>query len=188
VRSFKEQLRRAVKVQVDDSRDALAFVDHYLGLVGNEPRSEILGLVAASAGAWLGELVRREVGGFWVGDGRDPRRLRLLLAPQFLWFAPVDVAWDVLVRGDEDREPDDPPLDTAFHLHPPTPSDDDAAFVEARLAELPEVDAATYYTLTARFETLLLVLELLAWKRAHAQRPPRELGVADYLAVLAEGL
>src|SRR5690606_39766463 len=50
-------------------------------------------------GAWFGELIRREIGGTWIGDGVDPRRLRLLLEPQFVHFSPVDMASEAILSG-----------------------------------------------------------------------------------------
>ncbi|HET6583143.1 MAG TPA: hypothetical protein VFG69_06845, partial [Nannocystaceae bacterium] len=186
---------------------SLAFVDHYLRSVRqgerkdarSETRAPILLLVAAEAGAWYGELVRREIGGQWIGDGRDPRSLRLLLRHQWLHFAPVDQALEAVLGpdgDDSDRMPEGPPLDTAFHArtaagspardgagdgtpHDATPPDD-ASWLAERLLELPPVAEDEYYSLTCRFETLQLVLELLAAKHAGEGRSPREYGLEDY--------
>lgn len=202
VKGFREQLRRSLGVELDDSETSLAFVDHHLRTAADEDpfivrpgrdREPILLLVAAGAGAYYGELVRRKVGGFWIGDGEDPRRLRLLLAPQFLYFSPVDQAFEAIVaRPLEPGDPESPrgnPIDSAFHLQPP-PEDDpegeqhDANWLMARLAELHPVPEDHFHSLTCRFETLELMLELLAAKHVSEGRGPSALGIDDYLVVL----
>jgi hypothetical protein len=192
VRSFREQVRRALGVELDMTPTSLAFVDHHLTLAQAEEREAITTLVAAGAGAYYGELVREHVGATWIGAGDDPRRLRLLVTPQFMYFSPIDQAWQAIVCGDEARSPLGSPLDDAFHSYPTSARGgngtdvlaDDATWLEARLAELPPVPEDQFYTLTCRFETLQLMLELLAAKHAAEGRAPRELGVVDYLDVL----
>jgi hypothetical protein len=200
--AMRDHVRRSLGVELDPSSASLAFVDHYLRTVRSETRPEIVLLVAAEAGAWYGELVRREIGGTWIGDGRDPRALRLLLRHQFLHFAPVDQALEAVLAADNDeddaRVPAGAPLDTAFHAQGPgtaprtgstdavatsTTVEDDASWLAARLAELPPIAEDEYYSLTCRFETLQLVLELLATKHVAEGRSPRELEVEDYTEV-----
>lgn len=198
---FAEQLQRSLKVELDGSVESLAFVDHYLSLAREEMREPIVSLLAAGAGAYFGELVRRHVGGTWVGDGEDPRRLRLLVEPQFIYFSPVDQAYEAIVA--EGLSPDDPRIapgpafDSSFGLGPTragddedgdgseTDQDDDATWLQERLAELPPVPEDQFYSLTCRFETLQLMLELLAAKHAAEGRSPQRYGLTDYVEVLA---
>jgi len=191
---FRDAVERALGVALDHSVESLAFVDHYLRMAAGETRLPILSLLAASAGAYYGELVRRHVGALWIGDGRDPRSLRLLLEPQFLYFAPVDQAYEAIVRveldDDDPRLPDGPLLDPGFKPRPAAQHDDsncdpDETWLDARLAALPPVPEDMYYSLTGRFETLLLILELLATKHVGEGRSPRSYGFEDYLAALA---
>ncbi len=95
-RSFADQVSAALSVQLDGSTTSLAFVDHYLSLARDEEREPIVSLLAAGAGAYFGELIRRHMGGTWVGDGEQPRRLRLLLEPQFIHLSPVDQAYEAI--------------------------------------------------------------------------------------------
>jgi hypothetical protein len=191
---LREAVLRAIGVHLDHSVESLAFVDHYLGMAAGETRPPILSLLAATAGAYYGELVRRHVGGLWIGEASDPRSLRLLLEPQFVYFAPVDQAYDVILRVDLDDD-DDPrlpagaPLDPAFKPRPVSQHEDpetepDEPWLAARLAALPPVPEDMYYSLTGRYETLLLILELLAIKHASEGRSPRSYGFEDYLAAL----
>lgn len=206
--NFGEQVQRALEWRLDGSIESLAFVDHHLTQARDETREPILALLAAGAGAYFGELVRDHVGGTWIGDGEDPRRLRLLLAPQFIHFSPVDLAFEAitgeaLTPGDA-RLPEGPPFDAEYHLGPRSPSatqddgkgetpgngggqprEDDASWLRERLAELPPVPQAEFHSLTCRFETLQLMLEMLATKHEAEGRPPRTLGLSDYVQILA---
>ena len=191
---YRDQVRRALSVELDDTKTALAFVDHHLSTASEEGRVPILSLLAASAGAYYGELVRRLVGGMWIGDGKDPRRLRMLMKHQFIYFSPIDQALEAIAG--ESLEPDDPRLagaehfDPAFRLRPiPDPDeadeDHDAVWLSARLSELPAVPESQFVSLTCRFETLELMHEMLATKHASEGRSPVVLGVEDYLEALA---
>lgn len=195
--AFREQLRRALDIELSDElgSTALAYVDHYLALLRDETREPIVSLVAANAGAWFGELIRREIGGIWIGDGVDPRGLRLLLEPAFVYFAPVDMAYEAILSGSPG--PSDPrvlegvELDPSFHLRKRPlasfehePSDQD--WVMDRLAESPPVPEDQFFSLTGRFETLQLILELLATREHERGREPTPYHLNDYIAVLTE--
>ncbi len=221
--NFRDAVQRSMRFALDGSVASLAIVDHYLEQARDETRAPILALLAAGAGAYFGELVRRHLGARWIGDGSDPRHLRLLLDPEFAYFSPADLAFAAIL-GDE-PDPDDPrapaglPLDTAFHLRstatpppnprrvddpadpPPDPPEadadaaaipasaantpvdlsDDASWIAARLGELSPVPADQFYSLTTRYETLELILQLLASRRAQAGYEPYTYTIDDYL-------
>lgn len=216
---FRDAVQRSLHFALDGSVTSLAIVDHYLEQARGEARPAILALLAAGAGAYFGELVRRELGGLWIGDGSDPRHLRLLLTPEFAYFSPVDIAFAAILG--EDPDPEDPrtppglPLDISFHLRattqpppnprrlddpdapPPDPPEvevvaertpppfddgsDDASWISARLGELAPVSADQFYSLTTRYETLDLILQLLATRRATGGYDPYTYTVEDYL-------
>lgn len=193
VAGYREQIRRALGVTLDDTETSLAFVDHHLKLARDERRGPILALVAAGAGAYYGELVRRTAGAIWIGDGDDPRALRLLLRPQFIYVSPVDQALEAIVgeslEPDDPRVPPGPEFDPAFHLEPVAPDQaedphHDAVWLQTQLDELSGVPEDQFHSLTCRFETLTLMLELLASKHAHEGRNPSNRGVEQYLEVL----
>lgn len=195
---YRDQIKRVLNVELDDSPTALAFVDHHLRSAMAESRTPILALLAASAGAYYGEIVRREMGGTWIGDGKDPRRLRLLLDHQFIYFSPVDQALEAIlgepVDLDDPRLGDTQGFDSAFRLRP-VPQDDDgledtdeaheANWLRARLSEVPPVPEDQLVSLTCRFETLALMLEMLATRQAAAGQKPKVLRVEDYVAAMA---
>lgn len=198
--SFREQVSRALEVELDGSETSLAFVDHYLSLARAEDRAPILTLLAAGAGAYYGQIVADHLGGTWIGDGKDPRKLRLLLVHQFVHFSPVDQALEAIVGenlGPSDaRVPSDPPFDASFKLTPTSEDPDDASeavaqlradglWLSDRLGELPEIPEDEFVSLTCRIETLRLMLEMLATKHASEGRAPRELGIEAYLSAFA---
>lgn len=77
----------------------------------------------------------------------------------------------------EDDEPASPPAAT------PSADDDldDQAFIAARLGELSPVPADEFYSLTTRYETLELILQMLASRRAQAGYEPYTYTINDYL-------
>ncbi|MCH9681318.1 MAG: hypothetical protein K0V04_07790 [Deltaproteobacteria bacterium] len=192
VATFGEQVRRSLEFELDGSTTSLAVVDHYLSMARDEDREPIVSLIAAGAGAYFGELIRREIGATWVGDGREPRRLRLLVQPQFVHFSPIDQAYEAIagapLSADDPRIAPGPAFDGAFGLEPPRPNqpeeEGDAQWLVDRLAELPPVAEDQFHSLTCRFETLQLMLELLATRQASQGRPAPSLGLADYVQVL----
>ncbi|MBL8973873.1 MAG: hypothetical protein JNK56_25000 [Myxococcales bacterium] len=222
--NLRDAVQRSMRFKLDGSVASLAIVDHYLEQARSETRAPILALLAASAGAYFGELVRNNLGAQWIGDASDPRHLRLLLTPEFAYFSPADIAFAAILG--EDPEPDDPrtppglPLDTAIHLRstttaipnprrtadpedpPPDPPEedavttapppilptdsedddrDDASWIAARLGELSPVPADQFYSLTTRYETLELILQMLASRRAQAGYEPYTYTIDDYL-------
>jgi hypothetical protein len=200
MRAFSDHVARALKAELDGSVTSLAFVDHYLSMARHEEREPILSLVAAGAGAYYGELVRKDLGATWIGLGNDPRRLRLLMQSQLIHFSPTDQAFEAIVGGTLDpsdhRHPAGEGLDASFHLLSPRPQSsgasapprqDDAAWVDDRLAELSPVPEDQFYSLTGRFETLQLILQLLAAKHLEAGVPPRTYGVEDYVEIMGAG-
>ncbi len=191
---YRDQIRRALSVELDGSETSLAFVDHHLRSASDEGRTPILSLLAASAGAYYGELVRTLLGGTWIGGGSDPRRLRMLLQYQFIYFSPVDQALEAIAG--ESLDPGDARLEDAEHFDPafrlrPVPPDaqgdesHDSVWLQARLSELSPVPEDQFVSLTGRFETLKLMLEFLATKHASEDRQPVEMGVDDYLQAMA---
>jgi hypothetical protein len=194
--NFQGQVERALDIHLDLAPTSLAFVDHYLRLAQAEDREPIVSLLAAGAGSYFGELIRQRVGGTWIGGGGEPRRLRLLLEPQFIYFSPIDQAYEAIAGaalepGARQLPTGDPPFDPSFHVRPPNPAPDhelvheDGQWLEARLGELVGVPEDQFHSLTCRFETLELVLELLAAKQEADGRPPRTFALADYLEILS---
>ncbi|MCA9636664.1 MAG: hypothetical protein KC420_11610 [Myxococcales bacterium] len=188
-RVFAEQVRRALGVDLDHSVTSLAYVDYYLAQAREETREPILSLLAAGAAAYFGELVCRTIGGGWLGDGARATSLRVLLGPQPIYFSPFAMALEAIVGeaidpGDP-RAPADAPVDSAFHF---ASGDDgeDARWLSEALANFAPVPEDHYHSLTCRFETLELILELLAGQQQARGCEPRTYTLDDYVAAFAE--
>ena len=210
---FCEQVGKAMKFSLTVESSGLALVDHYLSLARTETRVAVLQLLAAGAGAYFGELVRQEIGGFWIGDGKDPRRLRFLLDVQPIFFAPFDIAYESILfeplAQDDPRHPEGPTLDTEIHVGsirtndkgPSTSTNEFARprlgesnpdreliseqeWVRQRLDEIAPVNDEEFYSLTGRYETLTLIISLLTNKHVSEGRQPHKYVLEDYLSLL----
>jgi hypothetical protein len=118
----------AIGMRLDYEAETLPLLDHYLASCRDDlaSRPELAGLVARTAGAYFGEVVRRRVRTFWHVPSDDPSSWELRAEPVYLSFNPVAVAHDVISYGDDDGPTSRLELD-----------DDDRDLVEERLAELP---------------------------------------------------
>lgn len=196
-RVFHEQVRRSLGVDLDGSVTSLAYVDHYLSQARGEPREPILSLLAAGAGAYFGDLVIQTIGGNWLGDGKHPRTLRLLLAPQSIHFSPIDMAFEAIlgaaIDADDPRAPAGPAIDGTLHFldggaeaRPAGEGGEaeltDEAWIHEALANFAPVSEEHFYSLTCRFETLQMIVELLAGRQAERGCAPRTYTVEDYVA------
>jgi hypothetical protein len=151
----RKYVQRAVGVELDDSEESLAYVDHYITTTARaesaDPRlgPEVLALVAPALGAYLGQVAIKRFGGKWVAEG-EPSSWRVELEPAPLTFHPVGMAAAAL-RGEEVEG-----YDASFAAR----SDLMGDLLEA-LETSPPVDEAYYYSLTGRFETLTHALDIL---------------------------
>ncbi len=205
-----EYVRRALGVTLEYNSETLPVLDHYLrqvvtasasrpangrpgnGKSGNgKPAGSAAGdrppataLVAATAGAYFGEVVRRRLGGSWHLPSADPGSWRLVL-PSGLWFWPVAMARATILGPEGDtaepaRDPDDedddvegPDLDddTAVGSEPGSAGGWDASLqappplrqhVAQVLRSMADVSEEEYYSLCCRLDTLEHVQAVLA--------------------------
>src|SRR6476661_10865226 len=98
----RNYLKRALAVELDDSEESLAYVDHYIDQTARAEalKPEVLALIAPALGAYLGQVAIKRFGGKWVAEGDDPAGWRIELAPAPLTFHPVGMAAEAL-RGEE---------------------------------------------------------------------------------------
>ena len=75
-------VRRALSLTLDYTPETLPLLDHYLGTVPQD-QPDTVRLVASTAGAYFGEVVRKAIGGHWE-DRED--------------LAPID--WKLRLAGD----------------------------------------------------------------------------------------
>ena len=187
---FCQQVQQALSISLDHSKTSLAFVDHYLGLARQEQREPILSLLAAGAGAYFGDMICRELGAMWISDGsQDPRRLRLLLTHQLIHFSPIDQAFEAILATslelEDPRHPTGAAIDSAFHLKG-SGATSEQVWIENYLAQLAPLPKDQFYSLTARFETLELILELLASKQMAENKQPVRYEISDYLHLITQ--
>lgn len=163
-----QYVRRALGMPLEYDSETLPLLDHYLRSVPGE-NAAAAHLVAATAGAYFGEVVKRRLGGEWDLPSRDPGSWRLVL-PTGLWFSPAAVALAVIVGSDEEDgslgdEITDPEADAV------TGSDWDASLnapgplrplVAQVLDSMADVTHDDYYSLCGRLDTIEHVESVLA--------------------------
>lgn len=173
-------VQQALELELDYTTDTLPILDHYLVQAREDPRPELDSLIAPAAGAYFGELVRRELAPWrWHCTGDEFEQYRLEHERCFLYFHPVSMALEAL-HGK-------PLPDGATSLQV-LPSERDA--VKEALDRMGQVREEDYYRLCTRYEALEQVLTtLVASSLSRAENPVR-LGPEVYAAAIdgaAEG-
>ncbi|CAN5453896.1 hypothetical protein BH09MYX1_BH09MYX1_48650 [soil metagenome] len=149
--SFLRFAAQKYKVPLDFEEETLPIVDQYVRDARAEitVRPESLMLVAASIGAYLGEVVRRRYGGYWVADG-EHEGYRVLLSRVHVSFNPIGMALESLTGTEATG------WGAHFELDP-----GEREVVNARLEVIPPVDEDQYYLPSTRMEVLSVVYETL---------------------------
>jgi hypothetical protein len=139
------------KVPLDGTSDTLSLLDQYVkdGRAEVRVRPEALELLAATIGAYLGEVMRRAFDASWFTVG-DYEAWRLDLRNVYLTFNPLGMAREALLL-----EPAD-----GWHAHLETDEAEREA-LEYRLAALPEVEEEEYYAPSTRFDVVETAVEAL---------------------------
>jgi hypothetical protein len=167
-----DYVKRALGLELAYDSDTLPLLDHYLRTVPAD-QPETVELVALTAGAYFGEVVRRRLGGRWdMSTGAsDPLGWRMVL-PTGIHFSPAGFAAAAIVQDDLDD------LDTALDAPPRT-----RPHLERALERMSDVTLEDYYSLCGRLDTLEHVHEVLvavAAKMLGQERPdPDAPGGAD---------
>ena len=136
---------------LDFAPDTLSFVDHWVREARAElaERPEAAEIVQAAAGAYLGEVIRRAFGGYWVAEG-DHADWRLELERVYCAFNPIGMAREALLL-----EPAE-----GWHAHfELDPGETEA--IERRLAALPAAPDDEYYAPSTRFDVVSILFEAL---------------------------
>jgi hypothetical protein len=156
-----EYVRRSLGVTLEFNSETLPVLDHYLREASDGQPSAVA-LVAATSGAYFGEVIRRRLGGYWHVDDDDPTEWRFEL-PGGLCFRPVCFALAAIFFSDEYDD----------NLTAP-PKMLEAA--EAALERMGHVSPDTYYSLCGRLDTLEhLQSVLLAIAAREAQKKKRSI-------------
>jgi len=144
VRAYAAQTVRYVQsalgLELEYDSDTLPLLDHYLTTVPAE--SALLLLTATTAGAYFGEVIRRQLGGRWDLSTGDPATWRFVL-PTGMSFAPAGVVARAIARSD------DVELASSFDAPPKL-----RPYLQDTLSNMGEVSVDEYYSLCGRFDTL----------------------------------
>jgi hypothetical protein len=130
---------RALGVTLEFNSETLPVLDHYLREAA-ESQPSAVALIAATSGAYFGEVIRRRLGGYWYVDSDDPTEWRFEL-PGGLCFRPVCFALAAIFFSDE--------YDDNLTAPPKM-----LAAAEQALDRMGDVSPATYYSLCGRLDTL----------------------------------
>jgi len=166
-------VHKALSVELGYDSETLSVLDHYLK-VGQIQGEAATHLVAATCGAYFGEVVRRRLGGAWDLVSPDPGTWRLVLASG-LWISPAAMAL-AAIRGpledadaEESTNPDAGlPEWGGAELHAPS---DLQQRVEDILSGMAQVAEHDFYTLCCRLDALEHVEEILIAERSQAKDP-----------------
>jgi hypothetical protein len=166
-------VKRALSIELDYSPDTLPLLDHYLQSAQDVSQEEVLSLLAPAAGAYFGEVVRRQLGPcrWHLVDG-DYSAYRLEFERCFLSFNPLGSALGVVLRGDADHY--------AGHL---SLLAEDEPLVKASLERMGEVREEDYYRLAVRYEVIEQAVALLIEKAIAQNELSRRFGPDVYAAL-----
>ncbi len=147
-----EFVRNAIGIVLDYTPETLPLLDHYLGGVPRD-QPETVALIAAAAGGYFGEVVRRALGGVWEQTDRDATEWALALGGG-LRIAPNALATEAILQADGGGADYDVPAA-------------DVEAVEDALEARGPVPADEYYALSGRLEVLRLIADTLAARAAN---------------------
>jgi len=141
-------------IRLDFMPETLSVLDQWVRDARDElkERPELGELVQSSAGAYLGEVVRRAFGANWVLE-KEHSSWRLCMSTVFCAFNPVGLVREALLLGEAEG------WHAHFELDP-----GEKELIEARLAALPEVGEDEYYAPSTRFDVVNIVVDALREK------------------------
>lgn len=144
-----QYVQRATGFVLDFHEDTLPVLDHYLRSVETHSES-IRGLIAPSAGAYFGQVVRSVYPARWHTPGDDYALWRLEFEPCFLHFSPVAFAHEAMLGKELVEGP------ASFGVQR-----DDLPALRAVLDLLGGISEEDYFKLSTRFEVLSTVVDRL---------------------------
>jgi hypothetical protein len=167
-------VERAVGVALDYTPETLPLLDHWVAGARKEAeaRPEAAAVVAHTAGAYFGEVVRRSHPSWWRVEGDDPGAWRIELESVYLSFSPVQLVYDALLRATEG----DPESLERLEI-----DDADREAVASRLAELPPVPEDEFFAPSTRLEVIDIAVDAIRARRlGEGEEADAVLGPADY--------
>ena len=157
-------------IMPDFTPETLSLVDQWVRDARKEltERPELEALVTSAAGAYLGEVIRREFGARWFCDG-DEDGWRLYLTSVYCAFNPIGMVREALLLQEAEG------WHAHFELDP-----GEREGIEARLAALPEVSEDEYYAPSTRYDVVHLVVDTLREKLRASGLGDTRFEVSDY--------
>jgi hypothetical protein len=166
-------VHRTLGIELDYTPDTLPILDHYLRGAHGVTQEEILSLVAPAAGAYFGEVVRRQLGpSRWHWESGDFSESRLEFERCFLSFNPIGIAMEAVLRSETDGYGSNLAL-----------LREDESLVRESLERTGEVNADDYFRLAVRFEVIEQVVGLLVEKAIAQDDLSRRFGPEVYAAL-----
>jgi len=153
VRACLAYVKRSLGTELDFTPETLPLLDHYLSEVRDElaDKPELAQLTAHAAGAYFGEVLRRQMQGFWRMPSESLHDYQICSSVAFVSINPFGVAYDALYGG-----PDHDGPRSNLKLAP-----EDHGYIAARLTTVPEVPEDQFYLLTTRIEVIEITVEAL---------------------------
>ena len=146
-------VRASLGIELDFTHETLPLLDHYAIQAREDLRTrpEATTLLARSLGAYFGQVLALEFAGLWRVPSEDDQQWQMCLQLVYLATNPVGVAYDVLYAG---------------HAHPGPSSElvlapEDKQMVNDRLAALPPVSEAEFFTFSARYDAFHIAFAAL---------------------------
>lgn len=176
VRACLDYVKRSLGTELDFTPDTLPLLDHYLNEVRDElsGKPELAQLTAHAAGAYFGEVLRRQMQGFWRLPSASLHDFQVCSSVAFLAINPFGVAYDALYASSEHEGPR-----SNLRLAPA-----DHQYIAARLATVPEVPDDQYYLLSTRIEVIEITVEALRARLEQEGYSELEYTPEDYEAEL----
>jgi hypothetical protein len=169
-------VKRSLGTDLDFTPETLPLLDHYLSEVREElaVKPELAELTAHAAGAYFGEVLRRQMRGFWDMPSASLHDFQICSSVAFVAINPFGVAYDALYGGSEHGGPR-----SNLRLAP-----EDHGYIAARLATVPEVPEDQYFLLTTRIEVIEITVEALRARLEEQGYSETEYTPEDYRAEL----
>ena len=146
-----EYVKRALGVRLEYDSDTLPILDHYMRAVPADQVATVA-LVATTAGAYFGEVVRNHIGGRWDISTGDPTTWRFIL-PSGISFVPARYALAAVIRGAGEDAEEPAEIDAPSLLR---------QLLDDAVASMAEVSEETFYSLCGRLDTLEHLHEVVA--------------------------
>lgn len=166
-------VHRTVGIALDYTPDTLPLLDHYLRGAHGVTQEEILSLVAPAAGAYFGEVVRRQLGPsrwYWTSD--EFSECRIEFERCFLSFNPIAIAMEAVLNSETDGYGSNLAL-----------LKEEEPLIREALERTGDVDPDDYFRLAVRFEVIEQVVSILVERAILQNEMSRRFGPEVYAAL-----